>query len=85
MSYLSPIDAPQVYFEPLHDDDCDPGRRSDRLEDARERFERFEDTREGGRDGDCGDREIATRFERFERFEDVRLDDSPGAHPLPRL
>ena len=79
MSYLSPIDATQVYFEPLDDDDdrlrpgqdrhddCDPSRRSDRLEDARERFERFEG------------------FERFEEFAHARLDDPPGAHPSPRL
>lgn len=110
MSYLSPVDASAVYFEPLGTDEddrprCEPdddrGRdrydgdrsgemrtdlreRSDRLEDARERFERF---REAGLDRDdrCGDRDDTARLERFERFEGSRLENQPGPHPLPRL
>lgn len=86
MSHLSPVDAPQVYFEPLDDDDADdrdPSRPSDRLEDLRERFER-----ERGLDCDdrCGDRlERSERFERFEQVERARVEERPGARPLPRL
>ena len=77
MSHLSPIDAPQVYFEPLRDEES-----CDRLEDVRERHERSEEIREDGRDGF---RERRFERERFERFERDRLDHEPGPHPLPRL
>lgn len=71
MSYLSPIDAAQVYFEPrdVEEDErprCEPD--DDRGRDRRERFDRLEDARE-----------------RFELFERDRLENEPGPHPLPRL
>ena len=84
MSYLSPVDAAQVYFEPrdVEEDErprCDPDddrgrdpyercRPDDARADRRERFDRLEDARE-----------------RFERFERDRLENEPGPHPLPRL
>ena len=84
MSYLSPVDGAQVYFEPLDDKDderprCDPDddrgrdrydgfRPGDVREDQRERFDRLEDARE-----------------RFERSRDPYEDDRPAPHPLPRL
>lgn len=53
MSYLSPVDSAQVYFEPLDVDDverprCDEDRGG--LEDMRERFERLDDPREDARE-----------------------------------
>jgi len=70
MSYLSPVDAAQVYFEPrdVEEDErprCDP---DDVRTDQRERFDRLEDARE-----------------RFERSRDPYEDDRPAPHPLPRL
>ena len=84
MSYLSPVDAAQVYFEPrdVEEDErprCDPDddrgrdrydgcRPDDMRADQRERFDRLEDARE-----------------RFERSRDPYEDDRPAPRPLPRL
>ena len=71
MSYLSPVDAAQVYFEPrdVEEDErarCDPD--DDKRADRPERCDRLENARE-----------------RFERFERERLENQPWPHPLPRL
>jgi len=84
MSYLSPVDAAQVYFEPLDVEEderprCEPDddrgrdrydgyRPDDMRADQRERFDRLEDARE-----------------RFERSRDPYEDDRPAPHPHPRL
>ena len=53
MSYLSPVDSAQVYFDPLDVDDAERprcGEDRDGLEDMRERFERLDDPREDARE-----------------------------------
>jgi len=85
MSYLSPVDSAQVYFEQLDADDlerprCDEDR--DGVNDRRERFDRLEDSGDRYIDRDDRYRDRDDRFgdhddrygdrddrTRFERFE----------------